>query len=357
MPSIEHTHKDPAMQLQFLNNRLLQSAFLILLGTLLGVLLQAQVFSRTGHSDQVKQSPTADAEPAAASPSPSGGGGQAPSAPAPQKGGKQPVPAAPKLPPAPGAKLEASEPSHDFGSAECGSYINHTYVLKNTGKEPLTIGKVKPDCGCAVASISTNTIPPGGESKIAVKVNLALKKGPQNWVFLVQSNDPTQPNYSLRMKGTVTSRVQFDRERVDFGSVPAGQTANSELKLTATDGLTLDVTGTRTSGENVEAKVEVIEPGKKFNVRVTLKPPPSGGKFQGWVHVLTTAKEQDYRVIGIPVAAMVQGEGVPAPKAPAEKKSFHGVEVGKEMAIAGPTLDGGKVDVAQFKGKPVVVVF
>ncbi len=362
-----------------LKNQLLQTAFLLLAGTVIGVLLQTHVFSRTTptgavarrpaphYSSATAAGPTA-AVPTVAVPTVAVPIASAPGAPAgaPTDHGhnapvKQGVSASlPITPTSP--RLLVSGPVHDFGHIECGKIVEHTYVLKNVGLTPLRISHVKPDCGCAVAALASKEIAPGGQTKLKVTLNLSLQKGKQNRTFLVQSNDPAKPSMPLQLVGVATSRVQFSSDRVEMKVTAVDKPATSTLDVRATDGLTVNVHNTRTSGDNVQVAYDVVEPGKHLRVHVTVKPPFTANPFRGWVHLLTDAKEPDYRVIGIPVVAHLPG-GVqvsgaqPSPAKPSAAVKNKAAPIGQAMPFSGPTLEGGKFDIAELRGSPVVVVF
>ena len=51
--------------------------------------------------------------------------------------------------------------------------------------------------------VSAAEIPPGGEGKIKVKVSTRGRKGNLQKSVVVQSNDPKQPRYNLKIKGMV----------------------------------------------------------------------------------------------------------------------------------------------------------
>jgi thiol-disulfide isomerase/thioredoxin len=250
------------------------------------------------------------------------------------------------------AKLVVDEPLYDFGNIERGNLVKHAFVLRNEGDAPLNISGVKPACGCTVARLTSEVIKPGDEARLDVSLNLKLQEGPQNRSILIQSNDPLQPNLTLSLMGTATSRVVCNPKRVDFDHISdTTERVSKVVEVQAVDGLSIDVSDTRTSGEQVSAEVETVEAGKHYRVTISFDPEDVAGRFKGWVH-LQTSDTGEYRVIGIPVAAQT-GNGTVGLNAADPYARL----VGEPLEISGPTLGGGQTDVARMREHPTVVVF
>ncbi len=69
--------------------------------------------------------------------------------------------------------IEFNETSHDFGDLKEGEIVECSFRFKNTGKAPLLIKDVVPDCGCTVPEFDKEPILPGEESKIKIVFNSA----------------------------------------------------------------------------------------------------------------------------------------------------------------------------------------
>jgi len=145
-------------------------------------------------------------------------------------------------------KLVVEEPIYNFGKAERGSLVKHTFVLHNKGDSPLSIKRIRPACGCTVPKLSSEVIEPGGRADLNITLNLKFQEGEQNHKIMVQSNDPDRPFQELALAGMATSRVQRDPKRVDFGTLGGDVTdiLTKTLDVRTVDGLSFAVTGTRT---------------------------------------------------------------------------------------------------------------
>ena len=84
--------------------------------------------------------------------------------------------------------ISFKENSIDFGDIVQGQKVEHTFVLTNTGKQPLIISNVAATCGCTVPSWPREPVAPGKSAEIKVSFNSTGKVGKQNSVVRIYSN-------------------------------------------------------------------------------------------------------------------------------------------------------------------------
>jgi hypothetical protein len=87
-----------------------------------------------------------------------------------------------------GPVITFKESSKDFGDITQGQQVAHTFVLTNTGKQPLIISNVAATCGCTVPSWPKEPVAPGKSAEIKVSFNSTGKVGKQNSVVRIYSN-------------------------------------------------------------------------------------------------------------------------------------------------------------------------
>ncbi|MFK7757429.1 MAG: DUF1573 domain-containing protein [Flavobacteriales bacterium] len=98
---------------------------------------------------------------------------------------------------------EANEELHDYGLVGNGSKNPFTFVLTNTGKEPLIIEKAKGSCSCTVPDWPKDPIMPGQTGEIEVtfkpKVSQAGKDVTQV-VTITANTEPRQTRLKIKAK-------------------------------------------------------------------------------------------------------------------------------------------------------------
>lgn len=106
------------------------------------------------------------------------------------------------VPVGPTTTMVFEQTDFDFGSVKEGEKVKHTYVFKNTGKEPLVIASAKGSCGCTVPKWPSEPIAPGESGKIDVEFDSKGKPGKQTKRVTVTAN--TEPAQTfLNISGNV----------------------------------------------------------------------------------------------------------------------------------------------------------
>ena len=88
--------------------------------------------------------------------------------------------------------IEFDSEKYDFGKVKEGQLVNHTFVFKNSGNNPLTIKNVIATCGCTIPKFTKSPILPGGVGEVAVEFNSKGRSGLINKKVLVLSNTPEE---------------------------------------------------------------------------------------------------------------------------------------------------------------------
>ena len=127
-------------------------------------------------------------------------------------------------------ELSLPQPNYVFSQVVEGTEIIHNFIVLNKGKSMLKIKKIKPGWGCTTVSF-TREIPPGGEGKIAIKVNTKgfggrkLKKS-----IVIVSNDPENPTSKVIVSGDVKKFVTITPRFVRFNGKP-GEELSAVVKI------------------------------------------------------------------------------------------------------------------------------
>lgn len=185
--------------------------------------------------------------------------------------------------------ITSPAPNFDFGERDNDEVVNHAFVVKNAGDEPLVISDVKSSCGCTVAELETSTLQPGEETHVTANFNLKGRQGHQTKTITVLSNDPAQPAYRLELTGTAIATITVEPGLVNFGRIE--DTAIHEqtvLVQSNREGHTfevLDVSLSENAPFTVELKTNV--PGKEYAILVHTLPDPMPGALNGRLTIRT----------------------------------------------------------------------
>lgn len=128
-------------------------------------------------------------------------------------------------------------------------------------------------------------VPPGGEGKITLRVNLMGYEGPVSKTATVSCNDPRNQRALLTMKGTVKPLIAVRPNRYVQFQGPAERLAPAAVELVANP-QTFQVQKTEDNLQGkVSYKLETIEEGKHYRLLITNE--SKEGNYAGFIKVLT----------------------------------------------------------------------
>ena len=105
--------------------------------------------------------------------------------------------------------LAFTSESHDFGTIAEGGAAEYVFQFKNTGKEPVTIQRVQPSCGCTIPDWTKEPIAPGKTGMVKASYGTQGRPGQFNKTLTVFSN-----------AGTKMLTIQGNVEKTPENSVP-----------------------------------------------------------------------------------------------------------------------------------------
>lgn len=100
------------------------------------------------------------------------------------------------------AMLTIDHTEHDFGKITKGSDGNCTFVVSNTGDQPLIISNCQGSCGCTTPKCDTAPILPGDKSEITVHYD-TMRMGPFTKSVTINWNSPDGAPSVVSIKGEV----------------------------------------------------------------------------------------------------------------------------------------------------------
>ncbi len=120
-----------------------------------------------------------------------------------------------------GAKpiISCEQPKFDFGEVAQGRKIFHEFVVANKGTANLSITALQPSCGCMIAQLTLNIVPPGKTTTITMTFDSVQFTGPIHKTLDIVSNDPATPALRLDITGSITAHYQVTPDSIDFQRV------------------------------------------------------------------------------------------------------------------------------------------
>ena len=97
-------------------------------------------------------------------------------------------------------KIQFDRLVYDFGKTSEVQSVTGVFKFKNAGDARLKVEPPAPSCGCTVAELKTNTLPPGATGELSFTLNLGLSRAALEKHIAVRSNDPQTPEVSLTIK-------------------------------------------------------------------------------------------------------------------------------------------------------------
>lgn len=91
----------------------------------------------------------------------------------------------------------------DFGTVKRGTVVTKNVTITNTGKSPLLIHSVKSTSVLVKCDVSQSSIPVGEKAVITFTLDTGRTKGRQYKTINIISNDPSAPNLTVTLSGSV----------------------------------------------------------------------------------------------------------------------------------------------------------
>lgn len=210
-----------------------------------------------------------------------------------------------------GPKIAVQNPDFSFGDIKQDSFVEHDFVVTNTGGDTLIISDVSASCGCTAAKPEKNILKPGESAKINVKFNTIGRQGHQQKYVYIKSNDKTTPELRLSFNANVIPYnsqqnqaapvLQFSEMKHDFGVVQEGKITDWTATFKNTGNEVLDIKDIKTSCGCTAAVVsgKHIKPGESGSLRIEFDSTNKNGKLSRTVTITSNDPKQPEQTIVI----------------------------------------------------------
>jgi hypothetical protein len=206
-----------------------------------------------------------------------------------------------------GPILRVDQPSKDLGVVPLGAEPSASFTLRNDGGSNLRIANLKTSCGCTLAKLSAEVIPPGRAATVAITLRVPMHPGAVAHTIAFETNDPEHAAERLAVRAAARWSVEANPPAIFVGSIPPGGTVSRELELFSPFEKTFEVTGFQAPpGVAVQA---IEQPGRRgYRYRVTVQAASTPGAFGAAVQFTTSCPEQAQ--VRVPFGGEVVGQKV-----------------------------------------------
>jgi hypothetical protein len=204
-----------------------------------------------------------------------------------------------------GPKLQFDSMVYDFGKLAAGEMVKHSFMFTNVGNQVLEINTVQPSCGCTTAGEWTRKVEPGQTGQIPLQFNTANYSGQVMKHVTVGSNDKSQPQVALQIKGTIWRPIEITPQFAVLNLMPESP-SNSPTKVRIVNNLEapLAVWSPECNNTNFAVTLQTNQPGKEFEMSVSCLSGAAPGNVQGQITAKTSSTNMP--VITITAWANVQ---------------------------------------------------
>ena len=248
-----------------------------------------------------------------------------------------------KRPAAGPARLVCQEPVYDFGTRSSVDIIEHGFLVKNMGEAPLRIKRVRSSCLCSVGELPKDAVAPGDETTVHVRMHLCGSHGHVNRKFLMESNDPYNPQTVLSVTGTVVRRVEVRPCEVSFLGIYGDTKTCRTVSIDVLDpNVVLNIVQFDSDSPYFRPEIEANKKGKSYVLSINTIPPLPEGVARGTICLATDSER--HKTIEIPVKADVFGKLVVFPR-----EIILAAGHGRQLNPVHITVLPGKIDAFELK--------
>ena len=106
------------------------------------------------------------------------------------------------------AKIKFNKMVHDFGNMTEGDIGKYEFSVKNEGKQKLAIYDIETTCGCTATALGSRKLMPGKSTKLKVVFHTKDRRGKQDKLITLKTNDPRNPEVVIHIKANIIPAIQ-----------------------------------------------------------------------------------------------------------------------------------------------------
>ena len=177
-----------------------------------------------------------------------------------------------------GPKLKFETMVYDFGATSQVDRLQGTFVFTNAGDAVLQIQKPQPSCGCTVAGVKPEKVPPGTTGELTFNVNISQGAvGHIEKYITVPSNDSQSPSQRLTIKADIRKTYDINPSQMSIGLLREGATTNVTFTVRRVDNnKKLVLTRVEADGSMLSGRIEMSGETNNPSAQIVVKVQASG---------------------------------------------------------------------------------
>lgn len=203
--------------------------------------------------------------------------------------------------PSPPAGGMAGATAYDFGELVQGQPLEHEFVWRNDGREPLAVDAVIMGAGSALVA-ADSLVPAGGEGKLRVRVD-SRRPGPVNALVKVRYKAPEAHPTWFVLRGRVVAPVEVAPSPELYFFTFQGEGPERELAVINHQGRPLELQAVRSDNPRFRVRSDAVAAGSRYRLSIALDPATPVGRDSA--HITLTTDSPDYPTLSVRALAYV----------------------------------------------------
>ncbi len=184
-------------------------------------------------------------------------------------------------------KIQFDQLLYDFGKTSQVATVSGIFKFANIGDDLLKLEQPQTSCGCAVAELNSNALPPGTTAELPFTLHLGFYRALLEKHITVRSNDPQTPEVMLTVKVDYTPLYELNPMLLSPNLAFGVNDTELFSTLTRTDGKPVGALRLNPSKPWITAKAE---PGAEMSdasarIRIAIRRDGPPRRFSEYVHV------------------------------------------------------------------------
>ena len=203
--------------------------------------------------------------------------------------------------------LVCSQPTVHKGRCKAGVVLSHTFELRNTGRQAVTIPRVDSTCGCVRLALSSRELRAGDQAWVTVEIATSTQpEGMQRWPIRLHYQYPSSSPMSeprvleLVVQAQIVREIDIQPSRLIISTHGA---TRSTITITDRRPNPLAISKIWSPSPFVSITVQKLQPGQ---FQLTLETPAQIPEGEHDASVSVGTDDAEYREIRIPVLIVRQ---------------------------------------------------